>query len=215
MKTIVQIVLWIVSFVLAFMIYKSIYSKIDFEKTRNERFQAVIDKMKDIRNAQDAYNVVNTGKYASNFKDLIAFIDTAQYTITQQRDSSFVYYDKVFKIDQTKDTVVIDTLGFVKVRDSLFKGSDRYKDLASVPFAQNNEQFKIEVGEIESSGFKTAVYKVSVKKDVILHDQDKDLMRLENQHNSIEEVNGDEISVGSLEKVSTQGNWPSIYDTKN
>jgi len=211
MKTIVQIVLWVVCVVLGYLIYKSVYSKIDFEKTRNERFQVVVDKLKDIRDSQDAYNTVN-GKYAANFKDLIAFIDTGQYTITQQRDSSFIYFDKVYRIEMSKDTVLIDTLGFVKVRDSIFKGSDRYKDLASVPFAPNNEKFKIEVGEVQSGGFTADVYKVSAKKDWILHDQSEDLRALENAHNSIEEVNGDEISVGDLNKVSTSGNWPSIYD---
>ncbi len=214
MKTIVQIVLWVVCVVLGYLIYKSVYSKIDFEKTRNERFQVVIDKLKDIRDSQDAYNTVN-GKYAKNFKDLIAFIDTGQYTITQQRDSSFIYFDKVYRIEMSKDTVLIDTLGFVKVRDSIFKGSDRYKDLATVPFAPNNEKFNIEVGEVQSGGFTADVYKVSAKKDWILHDQPADLRALENAHKSIEEVNGDEISVGDLNKVSTSGNWPSIYDQKN
>jgi hypothetical protein len=214
MKTIVQIVLWVVCVVLGYLIYKSVYSKIDFEKTRNERFQVVVDKLKDIRDSQDAYSTVN-GKYAANFKDLIAFIDTGQYTITQQRDSSFIYFDKVYRIEMSKDTILIDTLGFVKVKDSIFKGSDRYKDLASVPFAPNNEKFKIEVGEVQSGGFTADVFKVSAKKDWILHDQPEDLRALENAHNSIEEVNGDEISVGDLNKVSTSGNWPSIYDQKD
>lgn len=213
MKTIIQIVLWIVCGVLGWMIYRSVYSKIDFEKTRTERFQVVIDKLKDIRDAQEAHKTV-TGKYAANFKNLVSFLDTAQYTITQQRDSSFRYFDQVYRIEMEKDTVVIDTLGFVSVKDSLFSGRG-FSDLAKVPYAQGDQEFKLEVGEVQSGGFTADVYKVSAKKDWILYDQPEDLRALENAHNSIEEVNGDEITVGALEKVSTSGNWPSIYDTKN
>ena len=123
-------------------------------------------------------------------------------------------YDKVYRIDLQVDTVVVDTLGFVKVRDSLFKNSDRYKNLASVPGAQGDEKFSMEAGTVDKGGFTAPVFVASVKKDVILYDQPQDLRIKENAHESIEEVDGDEIRVGSMDEVSTSGNWPSIYDRK-
>ena len=39
-------------------------------------------------------------------------------------------------------------------------------------------------------------------------------MSRENAQISVEEVNGPEIRVGSLTDVSTNGNWPPIYDKK-
>ncbi len=213
MKTILQIVLWLVCIVLGYMIFQSVNAPIKFNKVRQERFSAVIVKLKDIRDAQEAHKSV-TGQYAKNFDNLIAFVDTAQYTITQQRDSSFMRYDKVYRIDLQVDTVVVDTLGFVKVRDSLFKNSDRYKNLASVPGAQGDEKFSMEAGTVDKGGFTAPVFVASVKKDVILYDQPQDLRIKENAHESIEEVDGDEIRVGSMDEVSTSGNWPSIYDRK-
>lgn len=213
MKTILQIVLWLVCIVLGYMIFQSVNAPIKFNKVRQERFSAVIVKLKDIRDAQEAHKSV-TGQYAKNFNNLIAFVDTAQYTITQQRDSSFMRYDEVYRIDLQVDTVVIDTLAFVKVRDSLFKNSDRYKSLASVPGAQGDEKFSMEAGSVDKGGFTAPVFVASVKKDVILYDQPKDLRIKENAHESIEEVDGDEIRVGSMDEVSTSGNWPSIYDRK-
>ena len=213
MKTILQIVLWLVCIVLGYMIFQSVNAPIKFNKVRQERFSAVIVKLKDIRDAQEAHKSV-TGQYAKNFDNLIAFVDTAQYTITQQRDSSFMRYDKVYRIDLQVDTVVVDTLGFVQVRDSLFKNSDRYKSLASVPGAQGDEKFSMEAGTVDKGGFTAPVFVASVKKDVILYDQPKDLRIKENAHESIEEVDGDEIRVGSMDEVSTSGNWPSIYDRK-
>ena len=46
-------------------------------------------------------------------------------------------------------------------------------------------------------------------------DQPEDLVARENEMISVDEVNGPEIIVGSLVDVSTTGNWPSIYDTKD
>lgn len=214
MKTILQIVLWIVCCGLAYMIYQSVNGPIEFKQVRKERFQSVIDKLKDIRDSQEAYKSVN-GTYAGNFESLVKFVDTGSYTITQQRDSSFMRYDKVYRIELQVDTIVIDTLGFVKIKDSLFKNSDSYKTMMEVPYAQNEAKFELKADIIEKSGYKAPVFEAKVKKDVVLYDQPKDLLAQENARNSVEEVNGDHIKVGSLVDVSTNGNWPPIYDRKN
>lgn len=211
MKTVLQIVLWLLCIFFGYMIYKSINGPIEFEKTRQERFQAVINKLKDIRDAQEAYKSVN-GKYAANFNSLIKFVDTGDYTITTQRDSSFMRYDKAYQIDLQVDTVVIDTLGTVSVKDSLFKTDNRYQTMMDVPFAQNGEKFELKADIIDKSGYKAPVYEVKVKKDVVLYDQPADLVAQENARNSVEEVNGAFIKVGSLTDVSTNGNWPPLYD---
>ncbi|MEK9750969.1 MAG: hypothetical protein VW236_05385 [Flavobacteriaceae bacterium] len=213
MKTVLQYVLLVVSGVLAYLIYLSVMAPISFNKVKEERFSAVIEKMKDIRDAQVAHRTIN-GTYAKDFESLISFIDTGYYTLTQQKDSSFMRYNRVYKIDLQVDTVVVDTLGIVAVKDSLFKGSNAYMTLQRVPFAQNNEQFTMKADVVNKQGFDAPVFEVSVEKNVILYDQPQDLLAKENAHASIEEVNGTSIKVGSLTEVSTSGNWPSIYDKK-
>jgi hypothetical protein len=213
MKTGIKAVLYVISVVLAYQIYLSVMAPITFNKNREERFSSVIEKLKDIRDAQVAYKTVN-GEFAKDFESLISFIDTGVYTITQQKDSSFMRYNRVYRIDMQVDTVVVDTLGTVAVKDSLFKGDSSYKTLFSVPFAQNGERFEMKAEVVNKQGFDAPVFEASVKKDVVLYDQPKDLLARENAHNSIEEVNGNTIIVGSLTDVSTSGNWPSIYDKK-
>ncbi|MCX2719951.1 hypothetical protein [Lentiprolixibacter aurantiacus] len=213
MKTIVQIVLWIVCVGLGFLIYRSVTGPIEFKKVKQERFTQVINTLKDIRDSQMAYRTVN-GKYANDFESLIAFVDTGRYTITQQRDSSYMEYDKVYGIDMLKEITIIDTLGFVSVKDSLFGTSERYKSMMNVPYAQGGEKFTIKADVIEKGGYSAPVFEVKVAKDVILADQPKDLRARENAQISVEEVNGSEIKVGSLTDVSTNGNWPPIYDKK-
>ena len=122
-------------------------------------------------------------------------------------------YNKTYRIDMLKEVVVIDTLGFVAVKDSLFKGSDRYKTIMNVPFGQNNEKFTMKAAIIDKNGFKAPVFEARTPKNVVLYDQPKDLVAQENEVVSVDGVNGTDIIVGSLTDVSTSGNWPSSYDT--
>ncbi len=213
MKTILQIVLWIICVGLGYLIYRSVTGPIEFQKVKEERFSKVISTLKDIRNSQEAYRTVN-GKFANDFKSLVSFVDTGKYTITQQRDSSYMEFDKVYGIDLLREVTIIDTLGFVSVKDSLFKGDDRYKSMMNVPYAQGGETFTMKADIVDKGGYKAPVFEAKVKKDIILYDQPKDLMTRENAQISVEEVNGPEIRVGSLTDVSTNGNWPPIYDKK-
>jgi len=212
-KPVLVILFGILSIYLGFKIYDSINAPIEFNKVRKERFSHVIDKLKDIRDSQEAYKTVN-GKYAGDFESLIKFIDTGSYTITTQRDSSFMRYDRAYQIDMQQDTIIIDTLGTVKVKDSLFGADDRYKTMMDVPYAQNNEKFVMKADIVDKSGYKAPVFEAKVKKNVVLYDQPEDLVEKENSYQSVEEVNGTEIKVGSLTDVSTNGNWPPIYDRK-
>jgi len=213
MKTILQIVLWIICVGLGYLIYRSVTGPIEFQKVKEERFSKVISNLKDIRNSQEAYRTVN-GKFANDFKSLISFVDSGKYTITQRRDSSYMEFDKVYGIDLLREITIIDTLGFVSVKDSLFKGDDRYKSMMNVPYAQGGETFTMKAEIVDKGGYKAPVFEAKVKKDVILYDQPKDLLNKENAQISVEEVNGSEIKVGSLTDVSTNGNWPPIYDKK-
>lgn len=213
MKTIIQIVLWIACIGLGYLIYNSITGPIEFKKVKIERFGKVVAKLKDIRNAQEAYKTVN-GAYAKDFNSLIKFIDTGSYVITQQRDSSFMAFDETYQIDLLNEIKIIDTLGFVSVRDSLFKKDTRYKSLMEIPGAPNGEKIEMKAGIVEKSGYKAPVFEAKVAKNILLSDQPKDLVSRENAQLSVEEVNGPEIKVGSLTEVSTSGNWPPIYDKK-
>jgi type II secretory pathway pseudopilin PulG len=213
MKTIIQIVLWIACIGLGYLIYISVTGPIEFNKVKVERFAKVVSNLKDIRNSQEAYKTVN-GKYAKDFNSLITFVDTGKYVITQQRDSSYMEFDKVYQIDLLKEVKIIDTLGFVSVKDSLFKADDRFKSMMNVPGASGGEKFEMKADIIEKSGYKAPVFEAKVEKNVILYDQPKDLLAKENSEIGVDEVNGSVITVGSLEEVSTSGNWPPIYDKK-
>ena len=208
---IIKSVLWVLIIVFAYKVYGSINGPIEFNKVKNERYLKVIDKLKDIRNAQIAFKSVNC-IYSDNFDSLISFIDTAQYTLIQKRDSSFLEYDRTFRIDMLREVVVIDTLGFASVKDSLFGNSNRYKNMASIPIDGVDENFKIKSDVIDKNGYNVPVFEVRVSKDVVLFDQNRDLLKQEKGLMSVDGVNGPDIVLGSLSEVSTNGNWPTTYD---
>ena len=211
MKLALQAVLWILAIFFSYKIYDSINGPINFNKTKNERYAVVINKLKLIRKAQIAHKDVK-GIYSNNFDSLVKFIDDGIFTLIQKRDSSYIEYDRTYRIDMLREVVVVDTLGFVPVKDSLFKDSNAYKNFATVPVEGIDATFNINADIIDKNGYKVPVFEVKVAKDVILHDQDKDLIKIENETVSVDGVNGPTIILGSLTEVSTNGNWPTIFD---
>ena len=210
-RKITTYVLYFLSLVLVFLIFRSINSPIKFNEVKNERYSKVIERLKDIRNAQIAFKSVN-GVYSNDFEELIQFIDSAEFTITQKRDSSYMEYDRIYRIDMLREVIVTDTLGFVSVKDSLFANNLDYKNMASVPIEGMESLFSLKADIIDKNGYNVPVFEVRVSKDVILFDQNKDLLSQEKETMSVDGVNGPDLILGSLTDVSTSGNWPTTFD---
>lgn len=214
MKLGIQVALWILSIFFAYKIYDSISGPIKFNQVKNERFALVINRLKDIRTAQIAHKDVK-GKFSNNFDSLVKFVDEGIFTLIEKRDSSYLEYDRTYRIDMLKEVIVVDTLGFVPVKDSLFKNNNSYKKMAYLPIdGLEDSTFNIKAEIINKNGYMVPVFEVKISKNILLYDQNEDLVKQENETVSVDGVNGPEIILGSLSKVSTNGNWPTIFDAK-
>ena len=213
-KRALELFLWALSIFFASQIYSSINGPIKFNQVKNDRYTQVIDRLKDIRTAQIAHKDVN-GFYSNNFDSLVSFIDNGIFTVIEKRDSSYLEYNRTYRIDMLKEVEIVDTLGFVPVKDSLFGDNESYKMMAKVPIEGTDSDFSIKADIIDKNGYQVPVFEVKVKKDVVLFDQNKDLLDQENKVISVDGVNGPEIILGSMSDVSTSGNWPTIFDAKN
>jgi hypothetical protein len=213
-KRALELFLWVLSIFFASQIYSSINGPIKFNQVKNERYTKVINRLKDIRTAQIAHKDVN-GFYANNFDSLVNFIDNGIFTVIEKRDSSYLEYNRTYRIDMLKEIEIVDTLGFVSVKDSLFGNNESYKMMAKVPINGTDSEFSIKADIIDKNGYQVPVFEVKVKKDIVLFDQNKDLLDQENKVISVDGVNGPEIILGSMTDVSTSGNWPTIFDAKN
>ena len=205
---------WIVSIVLiglaVLLVYKinfEIRKPIKFNKEKKERYAKVITNLKIIRDAQVAHKKV-TGTYTANGDNLIKFIDTAKFALTQTRN-----VPKTINVGGgiTKEIEerVVDTIGYEDVR-SQFVGTN-YKNMMQIP--DTDQKFKIEVGFIEKiAGLKAPVFEVKVDKALILKGMDINLVKQEKEAIGGEEIRGEYVRVGSLGEVSEDGNWPPFYD---
>ena len=211
MKKILLPILWILIVFFGYKLFNSVYEPIQFNKVKTERYADVIRSLKDIGNAQVAHKSV-TGFYAQDFKSLVEFIDTAQYVIIEKRDSSYLEYDRTYRIDMLREVQIVDTLGFAPVKDSLFGNSNHYKNMAKVPVKGVDTSFSMKADIIDKNGYQVPVFEVRIAKDIVLHDQNAYLLEQENATVSVDGVNGPAIILGSLSEVSTNGNWPTIYD---
>lgn len=215
MKSVIQIVLWLVIVALGYMLYSSINAPVKFNEVKIARYKKVIKNLKDIKAAEQAHQEI-TGGFSGNFDSLVRFIDTAQFAIVERRDTSVVDVEKNKAFGVTgyySEEIIIDTLGYVAVRDSLFGGTDRYKTMMKVPIEGVDADFELKSGMIEKGGSMYSVFEAKVDKRVILTDQDQDLVNQERQTVSVDGVNGPSIKVGALNDVDTSGNWPKLYDT--
>jgi hypothetical protein len=215
MKLIIQLLLWIVIIFLGYLVFNAVYDPVQFNKVKEKRYAKVIERLKDIRAAQIAHQEV-TGTYAKDFNSLIRFIDTAEFVLTQRRDTTVLdeEYRKTYNVDQYMDIVLIDTLGYASVKDSLFK-DNRYKEMMKVPVDGIDAEFEMDAGTVVKRENRLPVFEVKVDKAVVLHDQDRDLVLQERQVVSVDQVNGPYIQIGSMEDVTTASNWPDSYGKGN
>lgn len=205
---------WIISIVLlglaAFLIYKinyEIQKPINFNKEKKIRYTKVIKQLKMIRDAEIAHKKV-IGRYTDNGDNLIKFIDTAQFALTQTRNVPKTI-DVGGGITKEIEERVIDTIGYEPVK-AQFAGLD-YQNMMNIP--DTDQKFKIEIGEVEKvQGLKAPVFEVKVAKSLILKGMDYNLVKQEEEAIGGEEIRGEFVRVGSLGEVSEDGNWPPFYD---
>lgn len=217
MKLVIQLLLWALIAFLAYMTFNSIYAPYQFQHIKKERYAPVVKHLQDIANAELAYKQVN-GEFTGSFENLIQFIDTAQFTLTQRRDSVILdeARTKAYGVDMTKVITIIDTLGYRSVKDSLFGNSNRYKNLMYVPNTNKTEKVSLEAGVLMKNETPIPVFEAKVAKEVVLKDQPHDLVVQEKQVVSVDAINGAYITVGAMDEINTKGNWPKFYgQTRN
>ncbi len=217
-RPVVSIVLWLVSIGIAYMIYASVMKPIEFKQEKERRYEVAVSKMLDIKKAQMGYKTVNKD-FADSFDKLVQFIENEKFAIVSRKDTAVIDAAKniAFGIAADskegfyKDIVIIDTLGYVTVKDSLFRNSDRYKRLNVVKVGNTEIPVTLEASSIVRNDTKVPVFKAEIDKNALLADLDQELVKQENKVESIDEINGDKITLGSLEEAVVTGNWPKKY----
>ena len=112
--------------------------------------------------------------------------------------------------DTTFTKTINDTVGYVKVLDSLFGRRENFdiNSLRVVPFSQGDE-FELQAGYIKRGGLKVAVFEAKTPYSTYLWDLDRQRVNnLRAEQEDLEKYAG--LKVGSMDEASTNGNWESL-----
>ena len=201
LSIIINILLFAVILFLAWQVIKSIQAPIKFGNEQKARESKVVERLIDIRNAEVLYKQANN-KYTASFDTLINFYETAEIPIVN------IIPDPT---DTTFTRTINDTLGYVKIADSLFKGRENVnlEDLRYVPFSDPQEEFELEAGVINRSGISVPVFEAKTPYEVYLNGLDPQrVLNAKAEKESIFRYAG--MKVGSMEEATTDGNWEKL-----
>lgn len=209
MRTVIQIVLFIIAVVLTFAIYRSIQRPIEFEKAKKVRYEATIQRLKDIRKAELAYKDVY-GKFTGSWDTLINFVkyDSVRNVkaigeLTDSMIEAGISEKKAIKLgliirDTVKENVLKAVFGKTYPIDSI-----KY-----VPVPGEPTEFHLGATIITTgSGIKVPVFEAKAHNNVILRGLDRQLViNLNDQRRTNGKYPG--LKVGSLvEANNNAGNW--------
>lgn len=155
MIKVINIILFLVCAVLAWLLFKSINDPMKYQKEISTKNEAVYDKLYKIRDAQEAFKSVK-GVYANDFDTLIKVMKYGKFKTTNF---------------ETKEE------SFIPIVDSIFKGDVAAIDgLPLVPNG-NGAKFNIGAGNLPSPSDSTVilpVFEASTMRDIYLKGVNKD-----------------------------------------
>ncbi len=195
--TVVKIVLAVIIIVLAYMIYESIMRPVRFNAATSAREDKVIQRLIDLRTSQMFYKREHN-RYTASFDTLLSFLTKGEIPVVK------IIPDPN---DTTFSKTISDTLGYVKVADSLFQNRPMFiiDSIRYIPYS-NGVQFELAAGSIDRGGIKVSVYEIKAQYTTFLKGLDRQLVtNLIKSKEDIDRYPG--LKVGSMEEPSTDGNW--------
>ena len=208
MKTALRIILSLVIIGLGYALYQSIQTPIEFRQVKQQRYEATIQKLKDIRKAQLAYKDEH-GKFTGSFDTLINFIKTDSLSVVKAigRIPDSLLEQGMTEQQALREGIISRDTIRVAIKDSLFRQEFNADELWRVPHT-DSDSFQLGATSVESGNVQVQVFEAKVHNNVLLHDQNKQLLinlneRMEKKLNKFPGV-----KVGDLEQPNNNaGNW--------
>jgi hypothetical protein len=212
LKSVYHILLAFAIVLFGYLAYQSIMKPIKFGEIKKERYEKIVDQLKDIRKAQNAYKEVNK-KYTGSFDTLISFIKTDSIPMIksigslsdEQIEAGMTEKEAVVKGFITRDTIMVSAL------ETTFGNNFDVENLRFVPFTKEQSEFKMGAGVVVTgSKVKVQVFEAKVSNMAIFADmRDEYLDELKEENGNRIRINKyPGLKVGSLEDANNgSGNW--------
>lgn len=228
-RTIIQIVLGLVIVALAVVLYNSIQKPMRFDNEYTKRRDACADKLKAIRTLEDAYKVTY-GTYCGSFDTLTNRLmnedsmKVVSKVINYDKIPADVDINEISELEAVKQGYITRVEVFVNPIDELRKNGklpiidanghkrqltdEEIRNLRYVPYPRGEKnEFELEAGMLEKSGFFVPVFECRVPLTLLLSDMDHQLVV--NKIAEINEVKGRYAGwkVGDMTQAVTDGNF--------
>ena len=203
----ITLILIPVNIILAFFVYNSISSEVEFNKIAKERIAENVQKLKDLRTLQIAYKRENEA-FADNFSSLMNFLQNDSTRIVKMEgvndtliDGEEISDELALKLGLIKrDTIYVSAMESIFDENYINSRDNNYpfdiNSLNTIPFT--DKQYNIDANVIEKGKVSVQVFEISATYKDIFNGLDA-----ENKKYDLNSL----LKVGSMTEASLNGNW--------
>ena len=198
----IALILIPLNIILAYFVYNSINSEVEFQQVAKVRIAENVQKLKDLRQVQIAYKKVNN-TYSNNFESLIDFLENDSMAIVKaigETPDTLTDYQALELGIISRDTTYV--LAKETVFDEAYQNSRNERFpldltvLTSVP--HSDENYILNAGIVEKGKVVVQVFEISTTYRAVFTGLDA-----ENKSFELENL----LKVGSMDEASLNGNW--------
>ena len=204
----ITLILIPINIILAFFVYDSISSEIEFNKQAKERIAENVQKLKDLRTLQIAYKRENE-VFADNFNSLLDFLENDSTTIIKsvgETPDSLINGQQISDAQAlemgliSRDTLYVSAIESIFDENYLRSRDNKYpfdlNTLSIIPFTE--KQYNIDANVIEKGKVNVQVFEISAAFKDVFNGLDA-----ENKKYDLNSL----LKVGSMTEASLNGNW--------
>ena len=200
----IALILIPLNIILAYFVFNSIDSEVEFNKEAKVRISENVQKLKDLRQVQSKYKHAK-GTFADNFEALTHFLENDSISIVKAIGET---PDTLTDVQALELAIISRDTAYVLAKETVF--DQAYLDsrnenfqldianLTNVPYS--NEVYSIDAGQVEKGKVIVQVFEISTNYGAVFSGLDA-----ENKSYELDAL----LKVGSMDEASLNGNWKS------
>jgi|TARA_B100000809_G_scaffold217615_1_gene223886 hypothetical protein len=199
----IALILIPLNIILAYFVYNSINSEVEFQKLAKVRIAENIQKLKDIRAVQISYKNKYKG-FSDDFDSLLVFMNYDSVAVVKSEGEAPDSLTELQAVQAgliSRDTIYIAAKSHIFNEDYLTTRNEKFplniEQLRYIPYTAD-KSYEIDAGSVEKGEVIVQVFEVSAKYGDVLIGLDA-----ENKKYDLSSF----LRVGSMSEASLNGNW--------
>ena len=198
----IALILIPLNIILAYFVYNSINSEVEFQQVAKVRVAENVQKLKDLRQVQIAYKKVNNN-YSNNFESLIDFLENDSMAIVKAIGET---PDSLTDVQALELGIISRDTAYVLAKETVFdeaylsSRNEKFPlDLSALTTVPHSDQnYSVDAGMVEKGKVVVQVFEISTTYGAVF-------TGLDAENKSFEL--GNLLKVGSMDEASLNGNW--------